>query len=244
MSESYRSPAHQAQNREQIFIDYLDGKLSPKEKIKFEQSIANEPLWQQRLNTANFVENQAQTKVEQNVPSWNRTAAFVSNKQPWWQWQGLPAISMVFSCFALALVVFKVNIQVNDNGLLVNFGHTNSTEQALNKIVTQQVSDKLNQQLRVFASEQQVILTNFSADLRLKQQADNLQLASYIMATSRKERNEDINDFIIYINEQNREDKLDQKLQLQQLKYAIENHPDNFIKSSNILQPINYKIEE
>jgi hypothetical protein len=64
-------------------------------------------IWQQRLKTARTLEHQVSLQAEHNVPDWHRSAAFESdafesNRRPWWQWGGLPAMSMAFSAFALA----------------------------------------------------------------------------------------------------------------------------------------------
>jgi len=235
----------------QQFANYLDGKLSASEQALFEQSIVEKPLWQGRFNAAQTIKHQAQLTVEQNVPHWDRAAAFKSStsqntsKISWWQWQGLPAMAMAFSCFAIALVIFKVDIKMNEKGLLVSFANSAKTQvlsdEKINALVAQQVNEKVDQKLREFASEQQVILANFSADVRVKQQENNLQLASYLMATARKERKEDIGDFISYVNEKNQIDTAQQKFELQQLKYAIENKNS---KPINKLQPANYKLED
>jgi len=235
----------------QLFANYLDGKLSANEQASFEQIIADKPIWQARFNAAYAIAHQAQLTEEQNVPKWDRASTFYSSqrdnfpKNSWWQWQGSPVMAMAFSCFAVALVIFKVDIQLNEQGLLVSFANTSKTQtlsdEKLAALVAKQVNEKVDQKLREFASEQQVVLANFSADIRVKQQENNLQLASYLMATARKERKEDIGDFISYVNEQNRADNAQQTFELQQLKYAIENKK---LKQVNQLQPANYKLED
>jgi len=230
----------------QQLANYLDGKLSSNEQILFEQAIADKPLWQARFHAAQVLKNQAKLTVEQDVPQWNRAATFASShytssENSWWQWQGLPVMAMVFSCVAIALVALKVDIKINEQGLLVSFANSSKDQGLSDEKINALVAKQVNEKLREFASEQQVVLANFSADVRVKQQENNLQLASYLMATSRKERKEDIGDFISYVNKQNQADNAQQQFELQQLKYAIENEKS---KQTNKLQPANYKLED
>lgn len=234
----------------QQLANYLDGKLSDNEQTLFEQAVAEKPLWQARFHAAQVLKNQAKLNIEQDVPQWNRTATFssshyTSSENSWWQWQGLPIMALAFSCVAIVLVVLKVDIKINEQGLLVSFANSSKalklSDEKINVLVSKQVNEKVDQKLREFASEQQVILANFNADVRVKQQENNLQLASYLMATARKERKEDIGDFISYVNEQNQVDSVQQKLEMQQLRFAIENQSS---KSISNLQPANYKLED
>ena len=213
---------------EQAFEKWLDSsgsledsfKNTQSQKIQSNECAEEDTIWQQRLKTAITIEHQESLQAEQNVPDWDRTAAFESDKVPWWQWGGLPAMSMVFSVFAVALVLFKVEFVMNDNGMLLTFGDKQSKGYSQAEIDTL-VTAKVDQKLQLFASEQQVVLANYAADIKVKQQDNNLQLASYLMGASRQERKEDIGDFIQYINDQRADDSLDNKIKFQQLESVI-----------------------
>jgi hypothetical protein len=217
---------------EQAFEKWLDsadslkdsGKDLPQDqqnqKVMSNTNADEDLIWQQRLKTAKTLEYQESLQAENNVPNWDRAAAFESDKTHWWQWGGLPAMSMAFSVFAVALVLFKVEFVMNDNGMLLTFGDKqpigyNQTE------IDILVNEKVDQKLQLFASEQQVVLANYAADIKVKQQDNNLQLASYLMGASRQERKEDIGDFIQYINDQRADDSLDNKIKFQQLESVI-----------------------
>jgi|GEM_PF-971232 len=195
-------------------------------------------IWQQRLQTARTLEHQISLQAEHSVPEWDRSAAFESNETPWWQWGGLPAMSMAFSAFALALVVFKVEFVINDNGMLLTFGDKQQSGYSQAEIDTL-VNEKVDQKLQLFASEQQVVLANYAADIKVKQQDNNLQLASYIMGASRQERKEDIGDFMQYINDQRADDSLDNKIKFQQLESVI--NYQSLEKQNINYQPTNSK---
>ncbi|MEH6385693.1 MAG: hypothetical protein V7780_13875 [Colwellia sp.] len=195
-------------------------KETKNQKVWSNESAEEEKIWQERLKTAIAIEHQESLQAEQNVPEWDRAAAFESDEVPWWQWGGLPAISMAFSVFAVALVLFKVEFVMNDNGMLLTFGDKQRSGYSQAEIETL-VNAKVDQKLQLFASEQQVVLANYAADIKVKQQDNNLQLASYLMGASRQERKEDIGDFIQYINDQRADDSLDNKIKFQQLESVI-----------------------
>lgn len=230
---------------EQAFEKWLDrseslaGSLNrtQNQQVQSNAITDEDAVWQQRLKTAQTLEHHESLQAQQKVPDWNRAAAFEndaveSNKRTWWQWGGLPVMSMAFSVFAMALVLFKVEFIINDDGMLLTFG---DKQPGFNQLdIETLVNAKVDQKLQLFASEQQVVLANYAADIKVKQQDNNLQLASYIIGASRQERKEDIGDFIQYINAQRADDSLDNKIKFQQLESVI-----NY--QSLKQQKINYK---
>lgn len=206
---------------EKLFQLWLDGKLTPEQSQNFEQRVANDDQLKQRLATARFMEQQVHCYEDKKVPLWDRASTFATDKKPWWQWQGLPALSLACSVCAIALVIFKVEVAVQDDGLLVNFAGT--TNAATRNIDNQAIDKLINQRLQEFAKEQETVLANYAGDLKTEQQDNNLQLVSYVLGTTRQERQQDMSSFIKYVNEQRDDDAIDQKLRYQQLKYAMQN---------------------
>ena len=194
--------------QEEKFANWLDGKSN-------DYAVEESSTWQQRKDTAHFIEHQVALSSEVDVPSWDRTSGFHSDKVAFWQWRGLPVVSMAFSLFAMALVLFNVELVVQDDGVLVSFSGTSVEQQ------DKKMAKLVDEKLKGFAQEQQVILANYAADIKVQQQDSNLQLASYIIGASRQERKEDIADFIQYINAQRKDELLDQKIKYQQLEQAI-----------------------
>ena len=198
--------------QEKKFANWLDGKSDDTE---LNASLHDEINWQERKNTAEFLKHQVAMSNEVDVPAWDRTQGFHSDNTPFWQWRGLPALSMAFSMFAMALVLFKVELVMQDGGVLVSFAGSSAQQQ------DKKIEKLVNEKLQGFAQEQQVILANYAADIKVQQQDSNLQLASYIIGASRQERKEDISDFIQYINAQRKDELLEQKIKYQQLEQAI-----------------------
>lgn len=215
---------------ERQFQRWLEGTLSSEESMQFEQDIVNNDAMESRLATARFIEQQVHCNEESAVPNWDRESTFTSDKKPWWQWQGIPAMSMAFSIFAICLVIFKVELVMQDNGLLVNFGGQNNQQSPV------EVERLINQRLKEFAAEQQVVMANYSSELKSEQQDNNLQLATYLLTATRQERSEDISSFLNFVNEQRDEDVIDQKLRFQKLEYALQSQ-----KLKNKMQTKNYQ---
>ena len=204
-----------------------DTQMSEDERALFSESIAQ----------------QANVEVEQEVPDWHRAQAFEQHSETennkarshsinWGVWLGVPSLSM--ACSAVAITIVMTFMQ--DKGF---------DQQAFDKQVTamidQQVQQKLaaqltttlankdnsdierlvNLKLREFAAEQQVILANYRTDISEQQQNNNLALAGYVIGASRKERKEDMSDFISFFNAQRQDEQLAQKIKFQQLEREI-----------------------
>ncbi|UUO23185.1 hypothetical protein FGD67_08145 [Colwellia sp. M166] len=203
-------------SQEQAFANWLDGKS---DDCQFDDGdLAHETLWQQRKNTVNAIEQQVSMSGEQSVPAWDRASAFSNDKVTFWQWRGLPVLSMAFSILAVALVLFNVELVIQDKAIVLSFAGANS------QLQDEEIAKLVDMKLQGFALQQQVLLANYAADIKVKQQDNNLQLASYIMGVSRQERKEDISDFIQYINAERKDELLEQKIKYQALEQAIKYH--------------------
>jgi len=78
-----------------------------------------------------------------------------------------------------------------------------------------------------------------------QQQNNNLALASYVIGASRKERKEDMSDFISFFNAQRKDEQLSQKIKFQQLEREISFQKIGLKQSSdterNSTKPVNYQ---
>jgi len=211
---------------------------------------------------AKFSEQLAQQvnlEVEQEVPHWHRAEAFEQHFQfekstvnprtiNWGMWFGIPALSMACSALAITVVMNFMQEKAIDQQALTAF----IDQQVQLKVSTQlasQTNDNVEAfetlKLREFAAEQQVVLANYRADMGAEQQKNNLALAGYVIGASRKERKEDMSDFINFINAQREDEQLAQKIKFQQLerevgfqKLGLE---QNNSSDARLDKPINYK---
>jgi len=221
---------------------------------------------QERALFSEQLSQQVDLEDEQDVPNWHRADAFEQHFKSesktgdnksinWGMWFGVPALSMACSAFAITVVLSFIN----NKGL---------DEKSLTALIEQQVQQRFGAQLagppnsqlstksndyietlvtlklREFAAEQQVILANYRADMSVQQQKSNLALASYVIGASRKERKEDMNDFISFINAQREDEQLTQKIKFQQLEREVSfqrlglQHNDAETKPT---KPLNYE---
>lgn len=247
-------------DQEQKFSDWLDGmpskkagpdakdsesaKDSPDAKYSASaEEIAAKETWQERAAVAKSLFHQVSLQEDREVPQWDRGSAFITKEnKPWWQWSGLPVMSMACSFIAIALVLLKVELVMQPEGVLLSFSGSHSKSNQAQQEA--KVNRLVNQKLREFASEQQVILANYATDIITRQQDNNLQLASYILDASRQERKEDISDFIGYVNEQRKDEKLDQKIKYQQLEHKIKLQKISTTTSAVKAKPASWRLEE
>lgn len=218
---------------------------------------------QERALFCEQLSQQVDQSIEQEVPNWHRAEAFEQHFEAekgrvkyksinWNLWFGIPALSMV--CSALAITV--VMSFMKDSGF---------DQQAISALIDQQVQQKVSAQLasqvssktnddieaivtlklREFAAEQQVILANYRVDMSAEQQKSNLALAGYVIGASRKERKEDMSDFISFINAQREDEQLAQKIKFKQLEREIGFQKLGLVQDNNsdtqLSKPINYK---
>jgi hypothetical protein len=227
---------------EQKFSTWVEEKTKQNNHQVNDEQFVDEKLWQERATTANYVAHQADVSEEHDVPKWDRSSTFETDIQPWWQWRALPAMSFAFSCFAIALVLLKVELVIKPEGMMLSFA---GNQQA---IEDSRVAELVDQKLQAFSNEQQLVLDNYATDIQVKQQDSNLQLASYVMGASRQERKEDMTDFIKYINEQREDQQFDQNMKFKQLENAIQyrnTRLNNNLENIGLqAQPENWTTEE
>lgn len=188
-------------------------------------------------------------EIEQEVPHWNRAAAFeqcfdsneVNGKVLSWTWWQMPVMSAAFSLAMVALVLSWVNPQENevDVTTLISQQVNEQVEKRLAVEVHQRVEQIVSLKLREYAAEQQVVLANYRADIYKNQQSNNLELASYILTASREERKDDLTDFISFINAQRKDEQLAQKIKFQQLEREIGFQKISLKASDENMSPIN-----
>lgn len=197
---------------------------------------------QQHSELIDELTQQANVETDYEVPNWNRAAAFEQHSHsagvqlettPWWHFQSFGGLAFATSLSVVALL----GVYINKNESI--------DQQTIAMLVKEQVAQQLdvevNRRLREFASEQQVVLANYKAELSERQESSNLQLAGYVMSTTRIERKEDLTDFVSFINAQRKDEQLDQKIRFQQLEQAIGYRKANFTDDINNVDSINNK---
>ena len=154
---------------------------------------------------------------EEPVPHWPRESTFRANpthSQPWWQKSWLSLTSLGASAIAVILVVGQVQFNSNQHGFSVSFG--GADEAKLEAMIAERLSQYGAQQQVVLANYANTLRSDFRQDFRTEMAQANQQLADYMLAVNRQERESDLAELIRYVNEQRQSDQYYFANQLQQ----------------------------
>lgn len=129
-------------------------------------------------------------------PEWDREAIIRrygrAQQRPSWFMQSLIFASFALSCVAVSLAVVK------------------DYKAGIDMMVAEQVEQQVNERLNVFEQQQKIRLAQHNKDLRsdFREQlsTSTTQLATYILATNREERKDDIQQLVEYVNDTREED--------------------------------------
>lgn len=182
-----------------------------------------------------WIQETADATHAERVPEWPRELTFRGHAEQrlrWWQRPFLPVASFACSALALLAIVSQLQVQVTEQGFNVHFGG-GLTEQQLEAAVAARMTS--------YAAEQQLQMANYAANLREDFRDDvaaaNQQLVSYVLNTSRTERQEDMEDLIRYVNAQREDDQVYFAYQLSQVT-------DGLIEPSDLTNNQSFETKE
>ena len=197
----------------ELFAAWLDGTLSDQQRIDFERICSEDDEFAAQVEVANRVDMLAQDYRPVAVPKWNRESTFEYPKaSKWWQWQGLPVLSLACSFVAILLVVSGFQLQAQDGVIRLSFNRG---------IDQSQVEQLVEARLAKMRLEQASLMESYAQTLQQQQLDASTQLTNYLLASSRQERREDFGEFIKFINEQRSEDQVFYARQLNQLQQQL-----------------------
>ena len=190
------------------------------EQNKFDEHLLEKSIEQQdhdRLATARYLDSMSAEMNDLSVPAWQKNAVFeqaqTSYRQPR---QILPWFSVAFSLFAVCLVLFNVNVVHNEQGVTIAFNSTTSTG-----LSPTEVEGLLEEKLAAYQQEQDLALAQVMMQVQKDQNQNNLQLATYLLDSARKERKQDLSDVILHFSDQMAEQSSQQQIQFNQLERAV-----------------------
>jgi hypothetical protein len=164
--------------------------------------------------TSLHLKHQAECFEEQVVPKWDRESTFEIDRtaKAWFGWLNIsPSLSMAMSIVAIMMVLFKVELQFDENGILLTFAGDSRTN------MTTLVDEKFKQ----FRRDQHIIMANYVDDIQSQQQQDVTQLASYLVNSSRQERKEEMGELVSFLKLQRTEDISLNELKLRNIVYRM-----------------------
>lgn len=205
-------------HKQHLYEQWIDGRLTEEQQREFMALCADDPELEARASLSLSIKGQAEQYREVPVPDWDPGAIFETNKdKKWWSWQGLPAMSFATSMLAIVMVIARVEINLQGNGLTISFGGNSQ----------QQIEQLVNQRLEGFDLEQKNMLASFNQDFNNTQIQNNADLSRYLIQSSRTERREDFAELIKYVNQQRSDDQMFYAKQLNKLQDNILTHPEN-----------------
>lgn len=198
-------------DKDALFALWLERQLSDAEQQQFEQWLAEDNELAERVATARHIRQAVSEYHPMPVPSWQpeATAHRQHSPQPWWGW--LP-LSFATSMLAIVMVLLQVEIQWHEQGMTISFA---------GKGTEQEIATQVASRLADFEQQQQQQLADYVSELEQRQQQANMQLANYLLTSSRTERREDFAELIKYVNEQRSDDQLYIARQLNEIQQQV-----------------------
>lgn len=218
--------------QELLLAKWMEDNLSDDEQVQFETLCKGDANFAERVAVAGKLDFMSSDFQDVEVPDWDRGGMFEQpEKQKWWQWGGLSALSFATSMAAILMVTLRMEITTHDGAMTISFAGA-----ANQKMVETLVSDKIAE----FQQSQSALIADNNKHLQQQQMDMNTQLANYLLTTSRSERREDFAEFIKFVNEQRSDDQVFYARQLNNLKEDFVANSDAAGWAPNGLQdPVN-----
>ncbi|MGS2720704.1 hypothetical protein [Paraglaciecola aestuariivivens] len=207
---------HSISNQELLSL-WIEQQLNEQQQQMFEQRCLQDSDFAKQVESYTLFASQSEQYSEQNVPNWDADKTFdMPEKVKWWQWQGLPSLSLATSLCAIVMVLSGFQVKVDNGEMTISFASKQSSHE---------IDSLVNQRLAEFEQAQQLALTAYTQAIGKQQMDANAQLTQYLLSASRKERREDFAELIKYVNEQRGDDQLFYARQLNQLQQNLYAQP-------------------
>jgi len=180
-----------------LLPDYLDNKLSSRERQWIDEALENSDELRSALSSLQDLHQAKSSWRDEQVPEWHRTAfaARVQKKSNnWMNW-----VSFATSVAAILLVVFRIQVVSNTDGYQVSFGA--STD----KVAFKRQADAY---LDDWQAEQIAYMDHRMLEFENVQLQQNQQLMAAALNVNRKERRQDINQLTNYFVKQQTSDRV------------------------------------
>jgi len=205
--------------KEALFTKWAEAELSADEQQQFEIWCREDQSFADKVAVHGRLQFMAEQFSEEDVPDWDRSSGFEKTQHsPWWQWKGLPALSLATSFVAILMVTLNMEVTVHQGSMTISF--SGAVEQ-------QKIEQLVNERIAEYAALQNSKFEEQADHLQQQQMQMNTQLANYLLATSRTERREDFAELIKHVNEQRADDQVFYARQINRLKSDFKSGPQN-----------------
>lgn len=200
-------------DKSNLFGKWLENDLNPQERSEFEQLCAEDKDFAEKVESANQMMMVAESYQPDAVPNWDRAGTFEQpQKQRWWNWHGLPALSFCTSFLAIVMVISGFEVRTDDGAMTISFAKGQDP---------QKIESLVDQKLNEYQQSQQQALNLFAQTMQQQQLDASTKLTQYLLTSSRQERREDFAELIKFVNEQRSDDQLFYARQLNKLQEDI-----------------------
>lgn len=171
---------------ESLFNKWLVGDVLTHSELA---KLRNDSQWHERMMVTERLQTDNAALTESlKVPEWNIDQTFSrhTSKQSWWNQNGFSALAMTFSIFACSVLAFDLKVHWTDSGLTVMTG------QQQQQAWQQAQNERLQNQLDNWLLQSNEHISDTFAMLEQRQAEQSAKIASYLMESSRLERQEDL----------------------------------------------------
>lgn len=198
-----------------IFQKWLEsGELSPSDR----QLLESDSVYRELLTNSEKWQNLAQSYDATKVPEWDRACTWQSKPETLNLWSRLTnltrysfaPVALTCSLVLCSLVVLRAEINLNEDGLSVQFNKTEANQ----SITYEQLQSLLNEQ------QKQTTTATYA-------------LVKEAIEQGRLERKEDISALVTHLNQIRQQDQALLRLQLNQLAEQVETQPESSIANNS-----------
>jgi len=180
-------------NNQQIFEDWLDGKITDQQCAS---ALQHDAVWYSRMQNAQALQSHAKAPHFEAVPDFDSSAVFAQQWQrprpqrSWW-----PQLSLALSCAAMLISLSPAKFQLQDGSLTLSWHNSQS-----------EINNAVNHALLAYQKEQQQWLVQ---QLDTQQQSTNSQLVllkDYLQDELKRDQRSDMLQLVEYLNQQRQAD--------------------------------------
>ena len=203
-----------SQQHEELLAKWLENNLNHAEREAFETLCTNDQAFADQVAAASHLNMMAEDFEEVAVPAWDAAATFVyADNKRWWQWSGLPAMSLASSALAIVMVLSGFQIRTGNGQLTIGFGSETPDKAEIAALVEEKMSS--------YQQTNQALFGKYVDAIAAQQKESSAQLTQYLLSSSRQERREDFAELVKFINQQRDDDQRFMARQINHLQQDI-----------------------
>ena len=203
-----------SQKHDDLMAKWLDNSLSQQESAEFESLCTQDKDFAEQVATASHLTMMADNFEQVSVPAWDIDSTF---EQPvsrrWWQWSGLPVMSLATSALAIVMVLSGFEIRTGNGQMTIGFGNS--------AVDRTEIAALVDAKMNAYQQANQTMFGKYVDAIAAQQKESSAQLTQYLLSSSRQERREDFAELVSFINQQRDDDQRFMARQINHLQQDI-----------------------